>query len=223
MISWPGFCLRFCLRRQLRAWAERSQTPHELESPDFSAGMRSDLASGDIRELVMGRASPGVIILDLDNRLLYANREALHLLPDSPSVPEEICRLCDRVKQSAAGGAANASPGSECELFWIPGDVPYSLRAFLIGSRPDDQTPTHMMVLVEKVAEHRDINLKRAKSRFGLSSREIEVVVLVARGLSNKEIGARLFVSEYTVKDHLKNIMRKLAATSRSEIIAILK
>ena len=79
------------------------------------------------------------------------------------------------------------------------------------------------MVLVEKVVEQRALNLKKAKTRFGLSCREIEVVMLVAQGFSNKEIGCRLFVSEHTVKDHLKNIMRKLDASSRSEIIAILK
>jgi DNA-binding NarL/FixJ family response regulator len=49
------------------------------------------------------------------------------------------------------------------------------------------------------------------------------VVALVANGLANKEIGSKLFVSEHTMKDHIKNIMRKMSASSRSEIIAILK
>jgi len=39
---------------------------------------------------------------------------------------------------------------------------------------------------------------------------------LVAKGLSNKEIGCRLFISETTVKSHVKNLMGKLHVTSRT-------
>jgi len=79
------------------------------------------------------------------------------------------------------------------------------------------------MVLVERVVERGPINLKKAKTQFGLSDREIEVVTLLAQGLCNKEIGAKLYVSEHTVKGHLKNITRKVGADSRGNIIAILK
>lgn len=44
---------------------------------------------------------------------------------------------------------------------------------------------------------------------------------LICDGLTNKEISERLFISEYTVKDHIKNIMEKMGASSRGEIIAI--
>jgi two-component system NarL family response regulator len=50
-----------------------------------------------------------------------------------------------------------------------------------------------------------------------LTSREIAVLELVARGMSNKEIGAALFVSETTIKYHLKNIYVKLGAGDRTE------
>jgi DNA-binding NarL/FixJ family response regulator len=51
----------------------------------------------------------------------------------------------------------------------------------------------------------------------------VEVVALVAQGLANKDIGSKLFLSEHTIKDHLKNVMRKMGAASRSEIIYLLK
>ncbi len=51
-----------------------------------------------------------------------------------------------------------------------------------------------------------------------LSDREREVVRLVARGWSNKQVAAELFISESTVKFHLRNAMRKLGTTRRSEI-----
>ena len=50
------------------------------------------------------------------------------------------------------------------------------------------------------------------------SDREREVVRLVARGMSNKQVAAELFISESTVKFHLHNAMQKIGATRRSEI-----
>jgi two-component system NarL family response regulator len=50
-----------------------------------------------------------------------------------------------------------------------------------------------------------------------LTSREVAVLELVAKGMSNKEIGAALFVSETTIKYHLKNIYAKLGANDRTE------
>ena len=50
-----------------------------------------------------------------------------------------------------------------------------------------------------------------------LTSREVAVLELVAKGMSNKEIGAALFVSETTIKYHLKNIYSKLGASDRTE------
>jgi DNA-binding CsgD family transcriptional regulator len=51
-----------------------------------------------------------------------------------------------------------------------------------------------------------------------LRQREIDVARLVADGLSNKEIGARLFISERTVESHIRNIMNKLGFNSRAQI-----
>ncbi|HZG35966.1 MAG TPA: response regulator transcription factor [Gaiellaceae bacterium] len=61
----------------------------------------------------------------------------------------------------------------------------------------------------EPVAEPQDAH--------GLSEREVAIVRAVSRGLTNKEIGRELFVSEQTVKFHLRNIYRKLEIGSRAE------
>jgi DNA-binding NarL/FixJ family response regulator len=52
-----------------------------------------------------------------------------------------------------------------------------------------------------------------------LTDREAEVLQLLADGKSNKEIGAKLFISEFTVKGHLRNIFTKLNVLSRTEAI----
>lgn len=52
---------------------------------------------------------------------------------------------------------------------------------------------------------------------FALSERETVVLEAVARGLSNREIGRELWISEQTVKFHLSNVYRKLGVSSRTE------
>jgi len=54
-----------------------------------------------------------------------------------------------------------------------------------------------------------------------LTSREIEILKHVATGNSNQDIGKRLFISEQTVKAHLRHIMDKLGASDRAHSVAI--
>ena len=54
--------------------------------------------------------------------------------------------------------------------------------------------------------------------RSPLSPRELEVARLVARGLTNKQIGEALYVSERTAENHVQHILVKLGFSSRSQI-----
>jgi len=67
--------------------------------------------------------------------------------------------------------------------------------------------------LVEKVAA--------GLSRESLTGRELNVLELLARGKSNKEIGVDLRVSETTVKSHLRSLFRKLNVVNRTEAITV--
>lgn len=51
----------------------------------------------------------------------------------------------------------------------------------------------------------------------GLTNRELEVLRQVAKGMSNREIAAELFISENTVKNHIRNLLEKLQMKSRME------
>jgi len=61
--------------------------------------------------------------------------------------------------------------------------------------------------------------LSSRKSFEELTGREIQVLHELAKGLANKEIAGTLNITEYTVKDHLKNIMAKLRAADRTEAV----
>ena len=52
-----------------------------------------------------------------------------------------------------------------------------------------------------------------------LTDRELQVLRLVAKGLNNKDIGDELFISENTVKNHVRNILEKLHLHSRMEAV----
>ncbi len=78
-----------------------------------------------------------------------------------------------------------------------------TIRAVYAGQQP----------LLPKVAER----LAERQQRAELSQRETEVLQLLIKGRSNKEIGAALFVCEDTVKAHLKTLFAKLGVQDRTE------
>ena len=87
-----------------------------------------------------------------------------------------------------------------------PRDLPAALRQAL---EPTLFQPLQQTVLVDGNA-----------APVELTARELDVLNALTDGLSNKEIGKRLWVSEQTVKLHLTSVYRKLGVSSRTEAIA---
>jgi len=56
-----------------------------------------------------------------------------------------------------------------------------------------------------------------------LTLRQQQLVTLVAKGLTNKEIASRLNLSEFTVRNHIHNILKQVDASSRSEAVETIR
>lgn len=69
----------------------------------------------------------------------------------------------------------------------------------------------------------KSIFLDKNAEKYNLSNREIEIVQLLRQGCKYQIIGERLFISEHTVKSHLRNIFEKTGASNRVELIHILE
>jgi DNA-binding NarL/FixJ family response regulator len=98
-------------------------------------------------------------------------------------------------------------------------DLVQTIRSVAAGGHvlPPQMTAT----LFSEIARH-----AVARGRPGvldsvrMTQREREVIALIAEGLSNKEIAARLHIATHTVKSHVRNIMEKLALHTRLQIAA---
>jgi DNA-binding CsgD family transcriptional regulator len=75
-------------------------------------------------------------------------------------------------------------------------------------------------VLVPSVAPSFSLNEERLKD-LGITKRELEILELIAQGLSNREIADKLFVSENTVKTHSSRLFDKLSARRRTQAVQI--
>ncbi|OEU85069.1 LuxR family transcriptional regulator [Streptomyces abyssalis] len=114
---------------------------------------------------------------------------------DAMIAPSVTVRLLSRMT-SGGGGGSGAGPGSVDQ----PGP----------GARRSKAAARH----------HRAQGGQRAPAEEVLTPRELDVVRLVARGRTNEELADELYVTLSTVKTHLANAQRKLAARNRVEIAA---
>ncbi len=119
------------------------------------------------------------------------------------TVSDDITDLFDALKKGAQGYL----------LKNLQSEVWYDyLRAFAL-----DEVPMSKEIAFQILKEFPQ-ETSITKPDTPLSARELEVLQLVAKGLSNRDISAHLFISEHTVKSHLKNILSKLHLENRVQL-----
>jgi DNA-binding CsgD family transcriptional regulator len=191
-------------------------------------------ASTGFMEIIAKRAAPGILIFNLQDKLVYMNPEAHTIFSSSTRptysnqngyhfIPQEVYQICTRLKRRLKT-TNNGRTDSSVSAITVRHSPPmvYALRGmfFQDHEKAENHNAKFFMVIIEKFSHARGMDLARAKEVFHLSSREIEVAKLVLRGCSNKDMAEKLFVSEYTIKDHLKHIMKKMGVATRAKIMS---
>ena len=133
-------------------------------------------------------------------------------------------RLACRVPVLGCVGASGSKYTPWVRRWWlrprtgvraVMGDAAYA-REFAIGAAME-----HAEAVAYALGERSDVTPERDRTpRKGvvLGAREEEVGTLVAQGLSNKDIAARLFLSVRTVETHVHHLLNKLGVNSRTQI-----
>jgi DNA-binding NarL/FixJ family response regulator len=184
----------------------------ELE-PDISvvaeAGGRADALRA------IDRAQPEVVLLDLklsadhDSEGLELCSEILARRPETHVLILSTF-LDERLLDQALRRGAKAYVLKEV-------DVVELVRIIRAVCRGESGFDARSAALVRSLVADRDRSGGR-DDEPALTDREREVTELLATGLTNREIGGRMFISESTVKFHVRNVMRKLGVRSRAEV-----
>ena len=156
---------------------------------------------------------PDVVVMDLDMPVLggvEATRQIREAVPDTQV-------LVLTVSESESDLFAAMAAGARGYLLKNAGAD--DLQAAVIHISQGGVLVSPIMA-TSMLSGFTEAEPKAPKLETGLSAREEEVLRSVAQGASNKEVGAALFITENTVKTHLRNIMEKLHVANRSQATA---
>ena len=193
-------------------WRQLLRLQLEME-PDLS--VVGEAANGNDAIDQVAELAPDLVLLDLDlggrSGLTYV--AALH--EAAPSARILVLSGTDKVEDMVAAFRAGAigflSKQHPVEEF------PDALRAVHAGQSL--LPPEAASAVLSAFREESKPAVATPVATAGLSARELEVLNLLARSLSNREIASDLFISENTVKNHVSNVLSKLEARTRVEAV----
>ena len=173
-------------------------------------------ASGAQVAPLVARTSPDLVLLDLQMPVLDGLSCLALLREKHPHVKVVVFSGSEHREQIelalSTGAAAYIAKSIN------PLDIPAMLRQALAGNvyystpRVDPQAISHMRQTSER---------EQVRGETGLTTRELEILTAVSEGLSNRQVGKKLFLSDQTVKFHLHNIYGKLGVSNRTEAAGV--
>ena len=206
--------------------------------PDFSddelqwvESLRPTVAAGLRRTAIMADDTgepdgiPGVITLDRDGRVAAMTAEAERLMADlwlcpfgeetTRRLPGEAYMIATLARARTHGRLSTPPPvtrlrGRSGRWLTMRGDCTFT---------PDGETSG--IVLIIGPSRPAEI-LPMVVASYGLTRREQEILGELVHGQSTADIAGRLFISEHTVRDHIKSVLAKTSTTSRGELVSLL-
>jgi DNA-binding CsgD family transcriptional regulator len=187
--------------------------------------------SGSLSYLVGRRltgVAPGLVSLTVSLQLVHMNSQAVHLLKqfegaEHATFPGPLPMVVRSVAERLLASLNDCHSVEEwgelyvSEYFAAPALSLY-LQAYVLPD-PAQLEHSRIILIIEEKTVGKAASVVPSKNRFQLTEREIEVLMHLAKGLTNKEIGVRLGISEQTVKEHLKHIMEKTHCTTRTGVL----
>ena len=158
-------------------------------------------------------SEPDVVLMDSNISDCGSKEATQQINESSPGV--KVAMLTDSKDEEELFSAIEAGATGYLLKDMKIGDLVESID--LIGKGEVVVPPSLAGKLVRKVTVTKT---KEAEVKDGLSEREIEILKLLVRGNTNKEIAEALFITENTVKVHMKNILGKLQLRNRQQAAA---
>lgn len=155
--------------------------------------------------VVLDVLMPGISGLDVVDKIILAAPKTKVVLLTSSESGEDLLAA---IRSGAMGYIVKTTP--------LP-ELVAGIEAVVHGGAV--VSPAMLGKLFGTVAQllrHKDLVSARKPA---LTGREVEVLQFIARGLTSREIGERLYISENTVKNHVRNILDKLGLHSRGEAV----
>lgn len=178
------------------------------------------VSSGDSLADDIEAYEPQVVLLAVDSsdRSPPAVTSLVALSPDAASRSPAVVLMAPRptiawTADAVRGGARGVLPRDAST-----GEIVAALEAAAAGLAT---MPAELAIELASGTRTSVATRDRAASTQPLTRREVEVLGMLAEGLANKNIAARLQISEHTVKTHVASILTKLDAFSRAEAVAI--
>jgi DNA-binding NarL/FixJ family response regulator len=180
--------------------------------PDFE--VIGEAANGEEAVREANKKRPAVVLMDLQMPVLdgvAATRQLRSAQPDSKVIVLTTFDDDDYVFEGLRAGAVG----------YLLKDAPSEKLVEAIRAAARGESFLQPSVASKVIAEFTRLTDKRAQSDKTLveplSGRELEILSLIARGDSNKEIAAALLIAEGTVKNHVTSILGKLAVRDRTQ------
>lgn len=161
---------------------------------------------------VVARTCPDVVLLDLEMPGMDGLEAAQQLAGTHPDV--RVIMLTVNDEDEHLVGALRAGARGYLLKDLHPQELFDQVRAVMRG-----ETPISSRLVPSLVQQVRQApaNPGPAAPPHDLSTRELEILRLAGAGLTNREIGRRLFITEGTVKNHVHNALRKLGLDNRTQ------